>query len=642
MNDKIYGGDQGFGWSGHGVHVSGIAAAESNNTQGISGVDWHARLHPQRVDNVDDVGTYQAIIDAVNFSPNVHVLNNSWGLTDIAGNYGRYSTIVRQAFAYAYKANRTCVASIGNNQVTQPGVVGFPAGFDNIIAVGATNNADVIANFSAQGNHIDVCAPGVGILSTLNGAYGSMSGTSMAAPHVSGIASLLKGFKPQLANDDIENIIKLSADDVNGNGYDQVYGFGRVNAERALSYVTNPYALVQNTVSSGTIISTSNQFVTQFISATGLPTGNYLVKRIEIQKTISLPGNLYNILGVWGRGAFSTGWSIASPNFGEGYCEVVPGSLTSTNVTLRSYVYQVWNIGGSYLGYFPASPSDATFAYSVLGSEKPSISGSSQICNQATYTINNFPSNATVQWSISPYYVATLQNNGETVTVSKLNDGGICVLTANITINNQQIILTKNIEIGVPVINSVEFINSVGGNGYWCSTHTGNTFSVNTDFSNISNYEARLLSWPNLNLIRTNSNASPSIDPFGYVPNGFYVFQLQATNTCGVSQRFETEIEYVDCLEYSFYNESFDFLVTPNPATNYITVSIVEKKSVNINSENNVKCQIISMSDNSMIKSWSFSDSEKNSVDISNLRKGSYIIKVNKGEHNKSKLLFIR
>lgn len=281
-------------------------------------------------------------------------------------------------------------------------------------------------------------------------------------------------------------------------------------------------------------------------------------------------------------------------------------------------------------------------AYAAVYAVAPRITGSSQICNQATYTINNFPSNATVQWSISPYYVATLQNNGETVTVSKLNDGGICVLTANITINNQQIILTKNIEIGVPVINSVEFINSVGGNGYWCSTHTGNTFSVNTDFSNITNYEARLLSWPNLNLIRTNSNASPSSDPFGYVPNGFYVFQLQATNTCGVSQWFETEIEYVDCLEYSLYNESFDFLVTPNPATNYITVSIVEKKSVNINSENAVKCQIISMSDNSMIKNWSFSDSEKNSVDISNLRKGSYIIKVNKGEHNKSKLLFIR
>ncbi len=70
LNDKISGGDTGFGWDGHGIHVSGIAAAESNNAQGVSGVDWNARIHAQRIDNAaDDVDTYNAIVDAVNFSP---------------------------------------------------------------------------------------------------------------------------------------------------------------------------------------------------------------------------------------------------------------------------------------------------------------------------------------------------------------------------------------------------------------------------------------------------------------------------------------------------------------------------------------------------------------------------------------------
>ncbi len=406
-------------------------------------------------------------------------------------------------------------------------------------------------------------------------------------------------------------------------GYACLRNIQNTNANNAMSKIANTFASSQyNVVNNSTSYTRGGVFSHWFYLLVNGGTGTN-----DLGRSYSVRGVGMDIAESLIVKAVYDGYLRFTTSYAQIRTSMINAAreIAGTNSYLEHQVVNAW---------YAVGVGDTQYQYT--------LSGPTQICNQSTYTINNFPSNATVQWSISPYYVATLQNNGETVTVSKLNDGGICVLTANITINNQQITLTKNIEIGVPVINSVEFINSVGGNGYWCSTHTGNTFSVNTDFSNITNYEARLLSWPNLNLIRTNSNASPSSDPFGYVPNGFYVFQLQATNTCGVSQWFETEIEYVDCLEYSLYNESFDFLVTPNPATNYITVSIVEKKSENINSENNVKCQIFSMSDNSMIKSWSFSDSEKNSVDISNLRKGSYIIKVNKGEHNKSKLLFIR
>lgn len=405
LNDKISGGDIAFGWLGHGIHVSGIAAAESNNSQGITGVDWNARIHPQRIDNVDDAGTYQAIVDAVNYSPNVFVLNNSWGLVDENQNPGRYSTTVRQAFAYAYKANRTCVASMGNHQQTNPGVVGYPGGFGNIIAVGATDNSDVIAGFSVQGNHIDVCAPGVDILSTINGTYGNMSGTSMAAPHVSGIASLLKGFNPNLANDDIENIIKLSADQtagMNGQNFTGTYGFGRVNAERALNLLQAPNTLNQWSATGGTVSSSTGTYTAQFIAAPGLSTANYLVKRHEVRKTITFPSNFLCIGGVWGRGVSTTGWNLSSPNFGEGFCEVVPGTQTNTGVTLRTYIYEIWSISGSYLGYYPQSPSNVSFAYSVLGIPSPVLSGPSVICSSgATYTINNVPAGCTVTWNKS-------------------------------------------------------------------------------------------------------------------------------------------------------------------------------------------------------------------------------------------------
>ena len=111
LQNKISAGDTGFGWDGHGIHVSGIAAASSNNSIGISGVDWNALIHPQRIDEADDADIYQAIVDAVNYSPNVYVLNNSWELVNSDGTSGRNSTTVRQAFAYAYKANRTSVVA---------------------------------------------------------------------------------------------------------------------------------------------------------------------------------------------------------------------------------------------------------------------------------------------------------------------------------------------------------------------------------------------------------------------------------------------------------------------------------------------------------------------------------------------------
>jgi thermitase len=223
---KIVLGDAGFNANNHGIHVAGIAAALSNNNLGISGVDHFALIHPQRVDGLDDRGMARAVTDAVRFTPNVRVLNNSWGLTngiDEFGNSipGRYSTVVRSGFATAYKQNRvSCIAMGNHNQYSgarYANVVAFPAGFNTgSLAVGATTIVDGVAGFSARGAHIDVSAPGVDILSTIGtNDYLPGSGTSMAAPHVSGLASLLRGFNTNLANDDIEQIIRLTADDAN-------------------------------------------------------------------------------------------------------------------------------------------------------------------------------------------------------------------------------------------------------------------------------------------------------------------------------------------------------------------------------------------------------------------------------------------
>ena len=396
-------GESGWGWDGHGIHVAGIAAAKTNNWDGskyagIAGVDWYAKLHSRRVDNKDDTGVYNAIVNAVNYSNYVRILNNSWRLVDNQGN-PRYSTTVRMAFAYAYKKNRVSAVAMGNEyQSGNP--INYPAAFGHgIIAVGATNSSDVKAAFSNTGNHIDVVAPGVSILSTFrNGIYFSdpnyehQSGTSMATPHVSGIASLLKGLRPSLYNDDIERIIQLSADDKGDPGFDNWYGHGRVNAKNALEYLLYPYELNHLTSTGGTDQGGTSTYTLIIYGAPGMADAAYIVKRHEVRKNVNFGKTYQGIPNVWGRGVDNTsgtlGWSIESPNFSMGWTDVVPGTVTSSSATLRTYVYEVWTIAGQWVGWKPTTPSNVKFAYTVLGTPtlQVSISGPSAIYTSGNYT----------------------------------------------------------------------------------------------------------------------------------------------------------------------------------------------------------------------------------------------------------------
>ncbi len=103
-----------------------------------------------------------------------------------------------------------------------------------------------------------------------------------------------------------------------------------------------------------------------FMDADGY-SGTLIVKRYEVRKTITFPQPFCHIEGVWGRGVGTTGWSQANPNYGVGFTEVVPGTLTATGVTLRTYVYERFNTLGQNLGYAPATPQNVVFAYTVLG-----------------------------------------------------------------------------------------------------------------------------------------------------------------------------------------------------------------------------------------------------------------------------------
>jgi subtilisin family serine protease len=234
---------------GHGTHVAGIAAGETHNNEGIAGVAWNCKILPVKV--LDDLGEggYDELSEGIIWAADngADVINLSLG-----GSFP--STTLEDALKYAYDMDVVIVASAGNDG----GAVDYPAAYDDYcLAVAATNDSDERVTFenssdnpldkweSNFGPEIDVAAPGTLIVSTVptwlwdpdSIPYAWGNGTSMAAPHVAGLAALIKSVKPHLTAAQIMDVIRYSADDVNfvnNLGIDNYIGYGRINSAKAL------------------------------------------------------------------------------------------------------------------------------------------------------------------------------------------------------------------------------------------------------------------------------------------------------------------------------------------------------------------------------------------------------------------------
>ena len=211
--------------SGHGTHCAGIIGAVGNNSIGISGICWNCRIMPVKCFNESDFGSLDDIIDGIHYAADngADIISMSWG-------FNEYSSALEDALNYAYSKGCLLIAAAGNDNTCMKM---YPAAYNNVIAVSATDEFDEKANFSNYGYWVDVSAPGTDILSTLlDGTYGNYSGTSMACPHVAGIAGLILSKNAGLNQSQISTILKSAVDPVNSAKY---IGTGRVNAYEAVS-----------------------------------------------------------------------------------------------------------------------------------------------------------------------------------------------------------------------------------------------------------------------------------------------------------------------------------------------------------------------------------------------------------------------
>src|SRR5207248_977289 len=183
---------------------------------GVTGITWHTKLLPIKALNSQGRGPDSAMVKAI-----LYAADQGAKIINISSTGTRYSAALETAVEYAQEKGALVVAAAGNSG-DGDNAVNYPAAFDGVLAVAAIDDRDQIATFSQRQSYVALAAPGVDVPSTAwsgagRGMYASQSGTSIAAPHVSGAAAVLWALRPDLLAGDIASALRTSADKV-GNG----------------------------------------------------------------------------------------------------------------------------------------------------------------------------------------------------------------------------------------------------------------------------------------------------------------------------------------------------------------------------------------------------------------------------------------
>lgn len=286
--------------NGHGTHISGIAAALTNNSVGVAGLNWNGKILAVKTLDASGTGTILKVAQGINYAAehNAKIINMSFG------DYTDWSTI-KDAVIYAYNKGCLLVAAAGNEDTSNPC---YPAAYnDYVIAVAATDGndkrsvwgADLASNY---GSYIDVCAPGSGIWSSwLSNNYRSKDGTSMATPFVSALLSMLSAINPGSTQTQLRIRLQDSCDNIDAlnPGFAGQLGHGRINAAKTLgspaAQITSP--TVQSFIS-GTVNIVGSAFGSNFNFYTlsiGLGSSPAAYETLTVKTTAVAADTLYTL-----------------------------------------------------------------------------------------------------------------------------------------------------------------------------------------------------------------------------------------------------------------------------------------------------------------------------------------------------------
>jgi len=293
---------------GHGTHCAGIVAAEDNDI-GVIGVAPGAYLYAVKVLNNQGSGYLSNVVLGIQWSVanRMQVISMSLGTST-------YSQSLKDACNNAYNAGLVLVAAAGNSGDGNPATdeYSYPAAYDSVIAVGATDISNTAPSWSNSGPYLELAAPGVSIYSTLptyrvtltstyGYSYGTLSGTSMSCPHVAGTVALVIASGQTLTNVGVRTRLQTTADDLGPIGRDTVYGYGLVDADEAAPQTvdTTPPTASNEKPADGTYTKDATPTISVEIidSASGVDasTISMTVEGVPVTPTLTTIANGYHV-----------------------------------------------------------------------------------------------------------------------------------------------------------------------------------------------------------------------------------------------------------------------------------------------------------------------------------------------------------
>jgi serine protease len=381
----------------HGTHVAGIACAASNNSIGIASIGHGVRLMSIRAASSTGslTSTLQGVLYAIDNG--AHVINMSYGSDQFSNTY-------QNAITYGHNQGVVMVAACGNDNVN---TVFYPAGYNNVISVAATNGTDNKASFSNFDNGtgwVDLAAPGTSIYSTLPAGspslYGNKQGTSMASPLVAGLAGLMLSLNPTLTPADIENCLKTTCDPVAG-AFSGQLGSGRINAANAMACISSTlnwapvadFSANITVIPQGSSVNFTNLSIYNPTSYAWSFTGGTPATSTQVN-----PQNItYNTPGTYAVSLTATNANGADTETKTAYIQVNPttGCDTVTHTLPADTIYTYTLSTNSYLG-------------------GTNVEGVTAYCER--YTASEFPPGSHIQSMIVYFVRGNANNASETVT----------------------------------------------------------------------------------------------------------------------------------------------------------------------------------------------------------------------------------